>query len=200
MTRSSATVSSSRGLRAAGLSALLAGAVLAVPACTGRGGYDTALPPPSGDEPVARALPLRIGGEVRRIEPLAAADGVVRGVRARYGALATVELLRAEDPALRMAWFEAAVRPRLARLGVVGSGVADGRWQAMATDGPRLLAWRNRDWLFLIEASDAWLFDEVVDRLPWVARPRQGRERPAAASRNHGADNPERSTGTGDRR
>lgn len=180
MTRSSATASSSPGPHAPALSALLAGVALAIGACSGRGGYDTALPPPSGEEPVARALPVRIGGEVRRIEPLAVADGAVRGVRARYGTQATVELLRAEDPALRLAWFQAAVAPRLARMGVDGTGAADGRWQATASDGQRLLAWRNQDWLFLIEARDDRLLDEVVDRLPWVAQRGQARRRAAA--------------------
>lgn len=180
MTRSSATVSNSPGMHAPALPALLAGVALAIGACSGRAGYDTALPPPAGHEPVARALPMRIGGEVRRIEPLAAADGVVRGVRARYGTQATVELLRAEVPALRLAWFQAAVAPRLARMGGDGTGAAAGRWQAMAPDGGRLLAWRNQDWLFLIEARDGRLLDEVVDRLPWVAQRGQARRRAAA--------------------
>lgn len=182
MTPSSATASSRRPHgRAQGLPAILAWTLLGLAGCGAPGGYDIALPPPSGDEPVARALPLQVGGEVRRIEPVLAADGGVQGVRARYGTLATIELLRAPEPAARRAWFDDRLGPRLAVLGMHRARLADRRWQATGADGTRLLAWQNQDWLFLVEAASGALFDEAVGQLPWIAP--VGRGRPPARGR-----------------
>lgn len=186
MTPSSATASSSRAAGPSLCVLLLACAGLA--SCGTPGAYDIDLPPPSGDEPVAQALPLRIGGAARVIEPLAGADGRLRGVRASYGLQATIELLRAESARERHHWFESGVRPRLLRLGSTNGHASADRWQAVAPDGARLLAWRNRDWLFLIEAADATLFDEVVDHLAWIGRRQRWRWLPAAVGHPGSAD------------
>ncbi len=133
---------------------------------------ETNLPPPSGRETYRELLPALIGGEPPTIRTLPPGSGLV-GARAVYGMHASIDIVLATRASDLDAFVREHVRARLEAYETRSSGKIDGIWKLRGHGrAGRLHGWQNRLWLFVIEARDDALFDEVVDRFAFVERKR----------------------------
>lgn len=146
-------------------------AVLVVACSPGSAGYDTDLPPPSGRETFVQVLPAAVSGYLREVEAVDLDGGRYRGARARYGAVATVEIVLSRQPADIDPYVQQHLRPRLQRYLWRFAGKVDGRW-GLRGDGPsgRFHGWQNQNWLFVIQAENVAAFNEVVDQFAFIER------------------------------
>lgn len=134
-------------------------------------GYRTDLPPPTGKETYAQVMPASIGGESMEIEPLLLDGDRYHGARARYGQGATIEIVQANSVSDLDAYVVERVKARLDRYPNRASAKINGRWSLRGSgESGRLHGWQNRNWLFVIEAANDDLFDEVVDRFAYISR------------------------------
>jgi len=97
-------------------------------------------------------------------------EGRYHGVRARYGEVATVEIVQVHALGDVDGYIERHLAPRLERYRHRASGKVDDRWQSRASGPGRLYGWQNGNWLFVIEATDDRLFDEAVDGFAYIRR------------------------------
>lgn len=143
--------------------------LLLLQACSS--GYNTELPPPTGDETYAEVMPASIGGQAAEIQPLPLDKKRYHGARARYGTAASVEIVEVRSAADVDAYVGEHIKPRLDGYSNRVSGKFNGVWSLRGSGkSGRLQGWQNRNWLFVIEASNDQLFEEVVDRFTYISR------------------------------
>ncbi len=134
-------------------------------------GYNTDLPPPSGDETYAEVMPASIAGQDAVILPLSLDKARYQGARARYGNAASVEIIRVRSADDLDAYVNEHIKPRLDGYTNRVSGKFNGVWSLRGNDKfGRMQSWQNHNWLFLIEASSDESFEEVVDRFAYINR------------------------------
>lgn len=134
-------------------------------------GYNTDVPPPTGKETYAEVMPPSIGGEVAEIQPLPLDKKRYHGARAKYGTAASLEIVEVRSPADLDSYVNEHIKPRLDGYSNRVSGKFNGVWSLRGSGKTgRLQGWQNRNWLFVIEASNDQLFEEVVDRFAFISR------------------------------
>lgn len=138
-------------------------------ACTSS--YNTDVPPPTGKETYAQVMPTSIGGQAVEMRPLPLDKSRYHGARAQYGGAARVEIIEVLSRTDLDAYVSEHIKPRLDGYSNRVSGKFNGAWSLRASGKTgRLHAWQNHNWLFVIEASNDKLFDEVVDHFAYIRR------------------------------
>lgn len=154
---------------AAGLLLATAFATLVMPARAPR--YDIDVPPPDGSETYAEVLPMVIAGERRRLQVMVSGSADVHGARAEYGGRAVIDVVHAPSPGALDAFVRQSLESRLVAYHRRRIGRASGAWELHGQgDKGRFYGWQNRDWLFVIEASDDEAFEEAVDGFAYIRR------------------------------
>ena len=134
-------------------------------------GYSTDFPPPSGNETYAEVMPASIGDQAAVILPLPLDKNRYNGARARYGSLASVEIIKVRSAEDMDAYVKEHIKPRLDGYTHRVSGKFNGVWSLRGNDKfGRLQSWQNHNWLFLIEATSDESFEEVVENFAYIQR------------------------------
>ncbi len=134
-------------------------------------GYDTNFPPPTGKETYTQVMPISIGGKAVEIQPLPLDESRYHGARAQYGNAASVEIVEVRSATDLDAYVSEHIKPRLDGYSNRVSGKFNGTWSLRGSGKTgRLHAWQNRNWLFVIQASNDKLFEEVVDHFAYISR------------------------------
>lgn len=154
---------------------VIAAAMVAIPMFAGGADYNTDFSPPSGIDAIA--WPDTIGGsavEVQGLEPAQLAEmrlvgSGLFGATARYGQNASVTVIQTGNQDLLDAYVET-VRPRLEGYSNRSSGKLNGAWWIRGSGTPgRLYGWQRQNWFYLVQAANDDLFDEVVEKLPYIS-------------------------------
>ena len=133
--------------------------------------YDIDVAPPHGRETYAEVLPATIAGYPRALRVIATGSPDVHGARADYGGRVVIDVVHAPSPGALDAFVRRSLEPRLAGYERRSSSHASGTWELQGHGGDgRLHGWQNRDWLFVIEATDDEAFEEAVDRFAFIRR------------------------------
>jgi len=143
---------------------------LALSACGG-GGYDTAIAPPTGEETYAATFPTEIGGTAAEISRLELDPALYGGATATYGSGASLTILRVQTEEAMDAYVNDRLLPRLESYSTRSSGKFNGAWSLRGKGkNGRLYGWQNRAWLFVIEAANDAIFDEAVEKHPYISK------------------------------
>ncbi|WP_138088227.1 hypothetical protein [Phragmitibacter flavus] len=135
------------------------------------GGYKTDVPPPSGKETYKEILPAEIGGVAVDGKKLELDASRYQGVAASYGAGAKLTVLQCKDQAALDEYVKGTVVPGLEEFGSRSSGKFNGVWSLKGSGKTgRIYGWQNGNWLFVIQASNDELFDEVVDKFAYISK------------------------------
>ena len=143
--------------------------LLSLHACSS--GYDTDLPPPTGKETYAEVMPASIAGQAAVIQQLPLDKKHYNGALARYGNVASVEVVEVRSAADLDAYVNEHIKPRLDGYSSRVSGKFNDVWSLRGSGkSGRLHSWQNGHWLFLIEATSDESFEEVVDHFAYIKR------------------------------
>ncbi len=144
-------------------------ALLLLSACGG--GYKTDFAPPTGEETYAETFPADIAGTPMKLEPLDLDPARYRGAVATYGPGVSLTIVQCADQEAVDAFVNDRLRPGLKRFSNRSSGKFNGFWSLRGRAGEeRLHGWQNRNWLFVIEAPGEALFDEAVEKHPYIGK------------------------------
>lgn len=149
---------------------ILFAATLLLSACGSN--YNTQLPPPTGEEKYSEIVPAEIGGEVVRSEKLELEAGVYHGSRFTFGDKASIVMVQCTNQEAIDSYFKGTVVPQLDEgYGSKVSGKFNGVWSARASgNSGRIQAWQNGAYVFVIEAGTDELFEEIVEKFPYIAK------------------------------
>ncbi len=133
--------------------------------------YNTAYPPPKNETTYKEILPEEIGGEAVSGEQLPLDPASYRGLKATYGTGASITVLQCKDQDAMDRYLKDTVVPSLEGYGSRSSGKFNGVWSVRGKGANgRIQGWQNQSWFFLIEASNDKLFDEAVEKFPYISR------------------------------
>lgn len=133
--------------------------------------FNIDLPSPTGRETYAQVMPASIGGQSMTIHPLPDDAHRFHGIRAEYGIGAAIEIGQAQSQQDLDSHVDTQLRQRLAAYASRHSGKIEGRWRLSGSgEQGRFFGWQNDTWLFVIEASDQQLFDEIVEKFAFIDR------------------------------
>lgn len=153
----------------------IAAAIVALTMFAGGEDYNTDFPSPNALDAVA--WPDAIGGSPVDIQGLDAAQlaemqfvgSGLFGLTARYGQGAAVTAIQTGNQQLLDAYV-ATVKPRLESYSNRSSGKLNGAWWIKASGASgRIYGWQKQNWFYLIETANDDLFDEVVEKLPYIS-------------------------------
>jgi hypothetical protein len=149
---------------------ILFGAILLLSACGSS--YNTQFPPPTGEEKYSEIVPAEIGGEAVRSEKLEREAGVYHGSRFAFGEKASIVMVQCSNQKAIDTYFKGTVVPQLEEgFGSKVSGKFNGVWSARASGSSgRIQAWQNDAYVFVIEAGTDELFEEIVEKFPYIAK------------------------------
>ena len=116
-------------------------------------------------------FPTEVSGVAAKIEPLKLDPDRYKGASATYGPNAKVVILQTKDGDSMDTYVKNTAVPDLARYNNRSSGKINGVWKFRAHgDNGRIHGWQNGAWIFVVEASNDTLFDEVVSKFPYISK------------------------------
>jgi hypothetical protein len=135
------------------------------------GGANTDFPPPANGDSARAAFPAEIGGNAVEIETLDLDAERYEGMRGKYGEAATILIVRAIDQEAMDAIIENDALPLLEGYSTRMSGRVNGKWGMRGSGGPgRIQGWQNQAWLFVVTGSSDPVFDELVEKFPYISK------------------------------
>lgn len=133
--------------------------------------YDTNLPPPKSEATFKEILPAEIGGEAVKGELLPLDKASYHGIKASYGTSASIIVLQCGTQEALDDYVKGTAVPLLEPFSTRASGKFNGVWSLKASGkNGRIRGWQNSNWFFLIETADDALFDEVVEKFPYIQK------------------------------
>ncbi len=149
---------------------LLFTATLLLTACGGS--YNTEFAPPTGEEKYSDIVPSEISGEAMRAVRLELDPDTYHGARFEFGEKASILMIQSGNETALDAYFKETVVPQMEEgYGSKMSGKINGRWSARASgQSGRFKAWQNGAYIFVIKASTDEIFEEIVEKFPYIAK------------------------------
>jgi len=152
----------------------IAAAIVVLTMFAGGTDYNTDFAAPNALDAVT--WPEAIGGsaaELQGLDPAQLAEmqlvgSGLFGLTARYGQVASVTVIQTGNQDLLDAYVET-VKPRLENYSNRSSGKLNGAWWIKASGASgRIYGWQKQNWFYLIQTANDDLFDEVVEKFPYI--------------------------------
>lgn len=135
----------------------------------GGSAYRTDFAPPHSSE--TDIFPQEIGGASAKVAPLDLGSLLYQAGTADYGGKARVTLVRAQNQGAMDDYVKTVAVPKLDGFPNRFSGRINGAWvfRGHGASG-RLYGWQSGSCVFVIEAANDALFEEMVSKLPYISK------------------------------